>query len=580
MDQSIRTSNAPVLTRSPRGGRIVAVGHLVLFLSVQLVFFRIVSGRWLDFSPASYRQSVPTLCFSGPLDLFSHPEQILIIGILMGLTVAAPAMIGLLYGRRYGLGLIAVMILFGHLPVLGIVTVAGLFLATHPRVRRIGRRVGAALAVAMAVGYLIGVTAASEGLVQTPLERNWLWAPWFIAFGVGLALCLTGLTLTKWFGFRPGIVALLIGITFSVAVGLFARKIGTAELKYRLLLQRYHPGPSRISPYALWQLGGRHGPAVVGYEGWPRQQVESSARQLLDHYRKAARNACDRWLRSYPAAGQADQVCLARALIADSRIDLPALARYHSLHLYNDFPRPDSQPLWTEVISRTTDPKISSLANLRLGLLALRRANLNKAKARLLESVNLSKKALSEPPQDRSPGLWAVFRAPAPLVGPGELADANQKAQRWLERITFNARDTRYGADPLAEWATLDPHHPQYEDSLEELMTRFPDALLQDNWQVQRALAMTNTYRIKRDLMNILRRFGLSDGGCWAALHLAELDLRLAASSSSSSRSKGCIASGRKYLQQVIAKWPDSLVGKKAKQLAETLTDKSKPPGN
>lgn len=550
-------------------------------------------GQVFDFSLESYAEPFR---FWGRQtntlnDFILYPisvEQVPMHGIVLGLLVAAivgvPIAIAILYRFPCCLPFIAAIVLFAHMPWMGVTVLSSCILASVKPFRFKFRFGSALVGMLPVLAYLFLATrGASEpaAAFAEPVNKTLLLAPWVLAI---LAACgMMGLILlVAWLvNYRPGVIAPIVGLMFAAPMVLFYRYVGTDELAYRVLEFEHGPRSQRFEPvrdaqeteqriFALlheWTATGGAAPVRPEFQAlwlgdvgpfkdllWRRMLVGF----LTD--RAAAYDECKRFVAEYPASRYLANVLFIQGRALDTRLDERKLrGSPPRRELYSDFPHVQSEPSWAALLTRFPESPLTAVAGLRLAQLRLRRGEVGPA-LELLETVRRGGARPAAP--QTQPAARTLLNTPPPeRTLDFDPEPYRFEAARLEELVRANCDDPRYGPAPLVAFAALDPHRPRYQEELLDLAARYPDGRLYDNLLVAWAAAIDDPELRARKLRAYVERFTEGDALPEALVRLADLETQALGARSETRR-----LSGLARLRTVVERFSDTCWGEVARQ--------------
>ena len=135
--------------------------NLRRFLSVLIPFalacilsFKILSGQWFNFHPASYVSWSLAGSFLFPVSIFQLPIQVIILGLLLGLIIIISILAAQSFGLAPAVFFIACVFWLGHLPMMALILLAAVFLAANPPLLSRSRFYSALLGLVPVMVYL------------------------------------------------------------------------------------------------------------------------------------------------------------------------------------------------------------------------------------------------------------------------------------------------------------------------------------------------------------------------------------------------------------------------------------------
>lgn len=550
-------------------------------------------ARLFDFSPASY---LYPLKFWGtqtqnlydfilfPISVDQNPMHGVVIGLLFAAIVAVPITVSIVYGFRSALPFLAAILVFAHLPWMAITLLASCVLASV-RPFRMKFRFGSALVAMLPVllYFYLAARGPSEPLAAgvSPEKKLLLAGPWLLAILAACTMMAIILFIARLVNYRPGAVAPVMAVLFATPVLLFRAHVGVDELYYRVLESQYGPRSERFQPvqdatdtilnlvhrwtYPSVDREPRRATFLTVWSADPTEQYELKRRvfrhmliELLDH-RRAAYDALKDFIADHPTSRYVPCALFIQARVLDMRLDERALGENAQRELYTDFPHPESEPIWTNLLSEYPHSPLAVAARLRVAQLRLRHGDADGALA-----------ALGPPPTVAEAALPTSARAsdrPLLRMQPPEASlefDPDQdlfEIRRLRELILANRDDPRYATAPLQALAGLDPHRAGYRRQLLWLAHQYPDSWLYDNLIVRWAAAARDRQERAERLAACIARFPDGDALPEALFARADLELRALGGNDAENR-----AAGLARLGEIIERFPDTCWAERARE--------------
>ena len=159
---------------------------LIPFALVCVLTFKVLSGRWFSFSPASFAAWPLGGSFLFPVSVFQLPIQVIILGLLLGLIVIVTVLSAQSFGLAPAVFFVASVFWLGHLPMMALVLLVAAFLAGNPTLLSRSRFYSALLGLVPVTVYLflavwIVLTKTDPTYVYARPPANSLW--------VGIVAC-------------------------------------------------------------------------------------------------------------------------------------------------------------------------------------------------------------------------------------------------------------------------------------------------------------------------------------------------------------------------------------------------------
>lgn len=555
-------------------------------------------ARLFDFSPASY---LHPLKFWGaqtqnlydfilfPVSVDQNPMHGVVIGLLFAAIVAVPITVSIVYGFRSALPFLAAIFIFAHLPWMAITLLAGCVLAAV-RPFRMKFRFGSALVAMLPVllYFYLAARGPSEPLAVSvsPEKKLLLAGPWLLAILAACTMMAIIIFIARLVNYRPGAVAPVMAVLFATPVLLFRARVGVDELYYRVLESQYGPRSERFQPvqdatdtildlvhrwtYPSVDREPRHATFLTVWSADPTEQYELKRRvfrhmlvELLDH-RRAAYNALKDFIADHPTSRYVPCALFIQARVLDTRLDERALGESAQRELYTDFPHPESEPIWTNLLSEYPHSPLAVAARLRVAQLRLRHGDADGALTALGPPPAETEVA---PPTSARAADGSLLRMQPPEASLE--FDPHQdlfEIRRLRELILANRDDPRYATAPLQALAGLDPHRAGYRRQLLSLAHGYPDALLYDNLIVRWAVAARDRQERAERLAACIAYFRDGDALPEALLARADLELRSLGGNDTENR-----AAGIARLREIVERFPDTCWAERARERLDMI---------
>jgi hypothetical protein len=557
-------------------------------------------ARFVDFSWDSY--VAPARLWGGatqtlndfvlrPISVEQAPMHGVVLGLLVASIVAVPISVSLLFRFRYALPFVLAVVVFAHMPWMGLTLTIACFLASARPFRMSFRFGSALLALAPVLLYLLLATRGSrvaEDVGVSPAARLWLAGPWVLAILAACLMFAVILTVARFVRYQPTVVAAVLAVMFATPAILFHNFVGADELKYRLLESQYGPAsrmfePVRDATPQIHDLVRRwfddsgddvqQDQTLLAIWGErPRELARQKQRiyrhihlELLEHRREAV-SACRDFLVDHPGSRYTANVLYVQGRILDTRLDERKLLSDKVVReLYQDFPHVQSRPVWEMLATRYTDSPLSIHAGVRLAALMLRSGEVDAATAALREALARGD-ALDASPQTR-PAIRQLWQKTPPesSLRYDPRPDCALAAQM-LFLIEQNASDSVYGSAPLVEFALLDSHRRGYGQQLERIIRQYPAAKITDNVALQLAAAGPERDEHARQLLRLIEQHVDGDAAPEAIMRLTEIELQSAQPTAAAAQARAM-----ERLNEVIRRWPQTIWAKAAKDRLRLL---------
>ena len=475
----------------------------VAFAPAQEGYRRILAEtfRWARETDISLRS---LLTF--PISVEEVPMQIVILGLLLAALVSIPILVSILYRFPACLPFVAVVAFVAMMPWLAITLTGSCVLASVRRFRFQFRYASALLGLLLVMLYFYGASRQASAPVEAlsnPADRIKFMAPWILATVASCALMAFVLLIARMVNYRPGAIAPLLALMFVIPVALFEFHVGRDELHYRLLEHKFakHFADRDVSADFERMVDldwfSRKPPRP------PRQVSEDSVELLwrlyldkkiapaMAEYGQQVVQRAARFRRNYPESRYAVAALYIEAQAQDMRVDRVAFQQDHErmLRFYGTLPSSASRRLWLMVVRNGPKTPMAAVGLHRLAVLDARMADMDSARVRLRRLLA----DFSSPPtaaaQPAGPSLEAMLPVkPVEATLRIDLDHTVMEARHLLGMIEGN-RDPLYGYRPLVELLHFDPRTVHHRQNLRDLLERYPSAQIEDNVELELALA-------------------------------------------------------------------------------------------
>lgn len=560
-------------------------------------------GRAFDFSLQSY---IEPARFWGestrslndfllyPISVENAPIHGVVLGLLFASIVAVPITISILYRPPYALPFLLAVLIFAHMPWMALCLLLSITLA-GARPFRMRFRFGSALVGMVPVlFYLYFASRGSADLLvalTSPMQKSMLILPWVLAILAACIMQAVMLLIAHLASYRPGAIAPVVAIMFATPVLLFHWRVGADELAYRVLESEIGPRSARFEPvedtrrtqeriYDLlhrWTYGELasnpfQAEFLAAWSGEIAPLKELIWRRMVMDFlsqRSIAYEQCNQFLANHPDSRYLPNVLYLQARILDTRIDERKMQDSPPRReLYTDFPHPQSEPVWTVLWKEYSNSPLSVAAGLRLAQLRLRSGDVDGATRVLAAQQRIGAVVARRlAPQTQPSSAGGIFRAPpAESTLDFEPEPFLREGRRLMEIITNNRGDPRWGDQPLIEFASLDPHRPQYLAQLRRMAHRYGDASLCDNLVVIWAVSIPDVAQRAAQLARCIEMFPDGDAVAEALFRLADLEIQ-----SLSARDESIRMAGIARMRDLAARHAGSFWGDAASERLKML---------
>lgn len=505
-----------------------------LFLVVNLTGYAVVNafwqylatGRWLNLRAGAYwpDRIIPLgRMFVEPLSVLQHPWMILVTGLLLGVIVFVPIVVGVLYRLLYAAAFVVVVALLGHAPMLAAALAVGCALAGRTPLRSDLPLVAAVLGL-VPVGlylYFLGFAGVDSSAVL-PLQRWVFYGPVFVAIVSAVLASAIVLALAAWTGFRPGVVWPVMVALLAVPMVIFYTRVGPAQLDYAVLINRLGPGRTSFRDMALSEWIDKH-----AARGLNRQTQEIRVREDLEGRKRELIDACDAFLLRRPAGDRVATVLWIRAWCMGLQLDERAFDG-DLIRCSAAYPLEASRGAWRQVLREAPASPQAALARWRLGELALRRGRPTEAE----ELLNAAAEALREIVAGLGAGRNAaqderIFLPVATAPAGAHYRQALVAAERLLWLIRENdALTDASAAEALAAFVAVNVRRRDHYPRITDLARDYEGTKMEDNLKLAAALGNPNDYEGAAALIVLAERKPPTDAAIEANYELGQLAMQ------------------------------------------------------
>jgi len=574
-----------------------------------LFWSKIATGQFASFTPESVTSldawRLDQFALTG-VSIFEYPWQILVLGLSMGILVAAPILVAQLMSFSHSLPFIMAVFCLASLPGFGIsLFISCLGVACRP-LRFRSRIIAIALCMSPQLLYwgYFGGTRGSE-----PLVWGFSFAPWVCAWLVGLLLAGVVLAIGHFTRYKPGLVWSSTGIVLMLALGIFEAKIGFDELDFQLYVAKNNPELVSVfhdhsiresldqvirdekdyldkSPFyrgdAIEQRKILKQEILInlGYGTWPgwfepSEQLNYQDKTVwLNHqYDQFIRPAQSWWMPDFlykqvlkrrSTSRRMAVTLYYKALLSEYNPDIALLKEKEVLHFYNDYPFRRSWQTWYSLYTDFSRSPESLEARWRIAWHWAAQGAFSRAQELLRDTEKLLAQRIAALDRETSE-TETIFRLFHP---PAESIMTRVKLDELLYRVDRlqilispeNQTEGAASAARLAEFIGLDPHVEGYRRKLDALLEQLGETDgLRDNVLLAKAKFTTpDELRREEKLTALHHNFQNSDAGVEALYELGLLKIRLYQAESDASKKKRLLTEARDTLAGFMELYADT----------------------
>jgi hypothetical protein len=481
--------------------RLAPAAAWAAFAVANAFWARLLSDRWVDFTPAAYARDLGLPLqetFLEPMSVLTHPWMILVHGLALGGAILVPLMVTVVHRLWVAAAMVLLVALVGHAPVLAGALMLGCVLVTQTPLRREVPLLAMLLGMVPVGIYLILAGFTGTGVEAVlPIQRWALRAPLVLAAVAAVVGAAAVLAAGQAAGFRPTPVWCALVVPLAAAPAIFYTAVGPGELAYQRIAHRLHLPQELFAPVSVSAWRQRAAAEGLGEAGLVNLAVDDLGRR-----RRRLVDRCDAFLRQYPAHRRAKEVSWLAAQALCLRLDRRTYER-GVVRATAHRPSQESAPRWRRLADAHPGTAHAGLALWRLGELALRQRRAEAAE-QLLEAAITTLRQAADANAQAAPRT-AVFDPPASLPPPTYYPRAAARAGHllWLSEQNGAARDPNAAAALGALLAT-DPRlvgTARHFRQLKRLAGAYEGTALGDNLKLCVALANPHPSRRLEQLL-------------------------------------------------------------------------------
>ncbi len=494
---------------SPFRAAFFTVTNLIGFVLINAFFNYINTGRWFDFSLASYRTALAcplSEVFVQPLGIFSHPWMIPVTGLVLTAIISVPILVAVLYRLWIFALFVLTVAVVGHAPLLAVFMAAGCLLAGMTQLRNEVPFL-AMLAGFAPIGLYWFFFSGTDEQVLDPLQKLVLHLTFIILMIIATIAGAVVLNLARLARFRPGVIWPVLLILLAAPIWLFYQKVGSAELDYALIVRDIGPAEELIAPV---KMTNHESPALkpsrqAYSETLPTSNASTAkrdfnvlltrAKEQLDTNRRKLIKKCRKFMRLYPNHSRTPALLWIIATAMDIQIDVDALIS-GKVRYYYVGPSEESLVIWEALAERFPRSPQALIAHQRLGIGAIRHGRIQKALEHLRTAQSLMIIFLD---QSRAGGTFSktgVFttRRSVPSKEYYRKILFQTDTIIWLMEMNDIVDGKSKDIEAFSEYMKLWPFAGVSRKELQDLAEAFRKTQLEDNFRFRAAIA------IKKDL--------------------------------------------------------------------------------
>jgi len=539
------------------------------------------------------------------VSIFEYPWQILVLGLLMGIMAIVPVLISQLMSFKHSLPFIFLVFFVANLPAFAVCLLLSCIASACRPLRFRSRFVAIVLCTAPQLAFwaYFGGTKGVE-----PVKWGFSFTPWICAWLVGLGVAGIVLGIGHFTRYRPGVVWIVTGVIFLLAVVTFEMRISFDELDYQLYVAKNNPEQAvefhdHNIKESLDEMITKPSVRVKRYlemSFYPSEPIPLRAKLKEKLRDEVSRGRWPWWFEAPPELNyQAKKLWLAaqydtfirkrptsrrmpialyyKALLSEYSPDIQIFEQKEVLHFYSDYPYERSQGSWEWLYTEFAGSAESLEARWRLAKYLAGRGDFKQADKLLAESQTMAAERLKLLVEQRTQNdtFFSLFQPPADSAMTAfKLTELQTKLHQLRSLIgAENRTDERKAEQRLARFVMLNPHSgDDYARSLDELLEQMSsDDPLRDNVLLAQVNLVADEQLRADKLSKLHKKFQDSDGGMQALYELARLKISLYQNESNPEYKKKYLAEARALLTDFISLYPDSFSTEQAKKNLDSL---------
>ncbi|MCH7596601.1 MAG: tetratricopeptide repeat protein [Planctomycetes bacterium] len=522
----------------------------------------------------------------GPISVQDVPVLIPIVGLLMAALISIPILVAILYRFWSSLPFIAVVGFLAVMPWLAITLLGSCILASVKPFRTRFRFMSALIGLVPAIVYLVLAWGGTHEIVVgkiDPVDGIKFVAPWVLAIVASAGVFAIVLAIADLVDYRPGAVTPLLAVMFGLPVALFEQHVGRDALYYRLLEKRDQAHFADVDASVDWTRAAQkaweqHPLPKPSWEATKEIAAEKWLFELaadlgpyqseLTKHQVELSDRCDWFHKNFPDSPFAPNALFIKARAWDQRVDLREFRRTKWIRFYDDFPNAASRDTWRILLENRPQTALGAVAGLKLARLDAREGDVDRAISKLealIARFDTPPATIASSDEPNSPGSpKSVLDRETPEASLRiPLRRVVLEAHRLHDLLVSN-RDPLYGYDPISgsrsataaqRYGLLDrdPRHDRYVDHLRSIKRQYPKCQIEDNIDLELAIAAPSEAAKIHGLEALLERFHDRDAAPEALLRLGI-----------AYRAAGRARKGDEAFAQLIRRFPESIWARQA----------------
>ena len=544
-----------------------------------------------------------------PISIYEYPQQIIVLGILMGILAIFPVLISQLLSFRFSIPLVLSIMIITKLYLFGLLVLISCIAVACRPLRFRSRFISIALCMAPQLVYwaVWGGYSTSD-----PVRWGFSFAPWIYAWLSGLTMAAIVLGIGHYTRYKPGLNWLTCLLFLGIAFFLFQQFIGFAELDYHRYVAGNNPEDiiefheqsitgtiDRVieDNFLRSRLEGRFYPTESGEL---RQKLKEEVQVFLDFYdhwpewfrrkmpdelkyqvkRQSLLIEYDKFIQRWPGSEKRMPTALYyKAILSEFHPDVRLIADRGLLRFYSDYPFEDNILKWQELYDNYAVSPESIKARWRLAKDLAGQGEFDKAATYCQVARDMVKDLIvpetQEVPAEESDSIFAVFQKPPETVMTQfKLYDLNLRLQEleWLISEENRGEDIESAAR-LSEFVMLNPYEMNYVARLDGLLAQMPENdPLRDNVLLEKAKRTVNLGLRTDMLEDLVEQYPERDTYIETSYELALSDIQLWRKSDLPPEDKKeRLAKGLQILSELVADNPDCPFSRLARSTLQSI---------
>lgn len=567
----------PTLHYSHDNVMVFRIAALFSYVVTLLFWSKILTGELFPF-PANWAEPENFFGMANlinhPISIFEYPEQIIVLGMLMGILAVVPTLISQAMSFRHSLPFVAAYLIMGR-PVgfAAILLLSCLGAASRP-LRFRSRIIAIALCISPQLFYW-----GYYGNIGTlePVKAGFAYAPWLCALVTALVIAGMVLGIGHFTRYKPGLIFTSNTIFLCITIGIFQHNIGLGELDYQLYVAGNDPKKvaefydqnissqldatveaiqKNKSPYDFYpneeklirqrlkcdiQNELRGDRWLSGFDQQGKLNYQRKRAWLLDQYEKFLTPTkkwwMPNWLHDKLITSKARHKRLPIALyfkgmLSEFQPDIRLIDEKEILRFHSDYSHTSTSPVWWQLYRESNQSAESIEARWRIAIQLAGTGNFEKADELCDIALNMAKKQISllQSKPTQADIEFRIFNDPPKTVI--TLPMLNDLEFRLNELATLinknNYQDDPNSRASLAKLITLNPYQLDFQMNLDLLLAKTSEKNnLADNILLKRILRQCDIAEKAKYLKWLTEKFPNSDAALRASYELALIKVQV-----------------------------------------------------